>query len=199
MAQTLTRTQKRQNATKARIFQVAMELFIAKGFDNTTVSEITEAADIGKGTFFTYFPTKEAIFRQLGAMMMETMSAVAEDGLNQNQPISLVLKNTLLASVDWHEANKPITQQVVRSHFSIDAETSNKNRLVEVLESLVLTGQSNGEFNSEFNARDAAVVLAGSYFAVIAFWAVTEGEQLRERLASSIDIVLNGMVKNYEP
>ncbi|MCA9934109.1 MAG: TetR family transcriptional regulator, partial [Anaerolineales bacterium] len=152
MAQTLTRTQRRQRATKERIFRVAMDLFITKGFENTTVSEITEAADIGKGTFFTYFPTKEAIFRQLGAMMMETMSTTAEEGLSQNQPISLVLKNTLLASVDWHEANKPITQQVVRSHFSMDAETSNKNRLVEMLASLVRTGQSHGEFTSEFEA-----------------------------------------------
>jgi len=193
MSETLTRTQKRQNATRERIFHVAMDLFIKQGFENTSVSEITEAADIGKGTFFTYFSTKEAIFGQLGATMMEMMSVAAEEGLDAKLPIADVLKNVLTAPCDWHEANRPITQQVVRSHFSMDSDTSNKGRLVDVLTELILIGQRNGELNSNFEARDAAIVLAGTYFAVVAFWAIEETPPLQERLATSIDITLKGL------
>ena len=194
MPNTLTRTQKRQKETKERIFRVAMELFIKNGFGNTTVSEITESADIGKGTFFTYFPTKEAVFGQLGEMMMESMSTAAEDGINAKQPIAVVLKNTLLATANWHEANKPITQQMVRSNYSMDADTSNKGRLFELLVTLIRTGQKTGELNNEVNAQDAAIVFAGTYFAVIVFWSMTDESSLRERLASSIDVILNGLV-----
>src|ERR1700722_10026627 len=44
---------------RARLFRAAIELFGVRGFAATTVEDITELADVGKGTFFNYFPTKE--------------------------------------------------------------------------------------------------------------------------------------------
>lgn len=188
-----TRTQKRQKETRERIFRVAMELFIKNGFENTTVSEITEAADIGKGTFFTYFPTKEAIFRQLGVMMMENMSAAARQGLAAGQPVSRVLKDTLLVSAIWHENNKPITRQMIQSNFYSSADFSNKGRFLELLMELIRSGKTSGEFGSAIDARDAAIVLVGTYFAAVAFWVLTEDVSLRERFSNSIDVILNGL------
>jgi len=43
-----------------------MNLFRERGFHNTTVEDITNAADVGKGTFFNYFPSKEHILGVLG-------------------------------------------------------------------------------------------------------------------------------------
>jgi AcrR family transcriptional regulator len=193
MLDTLNRTQKRQKETKERIFRVAMELFIKKGFENTTVSEITEAADIGKGTFFTYFPAKEAVFKELGEMTMEMMATAAEEGLNAKLSIPVILKNTVTASADWHEANKPITQQMVRLNVSMEPNTPNKRMFLELLKNLIHIGQENGELNNEINIQDAALVLAAIYFTVVSFWALTENVSLRERLASSVDVVLKGL------
>jgi AcrR family transcriptional regulator len=193
MSDTLTRTQKRQKETKERIFLVAMRLFEEKGFENTTVSEITEAADIGKGTFFTYFPTKEAVFKQLGEMTMEMMSATAEAGIKAKQSIPLVLKNTITASADWHEANKPITQQMVRLNVSTEPNTPNKRRFLELLINLIHIGQENGELNDDVDVQDAALVLAAIYFTAVSFWALTENVSLREKLTSSVDVVLKGL------
>lgn len=193
MSDALTRTQKRQRETKERIFRVAMELFIKNGFENTTVSEITEAADIGKGTFFTYFPTKEAVFKQLGEMTMEMMSAAAEGGIEAKQPIHLILKNTITASAEWHEANKPITQQMVRLNVSMEPDTPNKRRFLELLINLIRIGQENGELNKNVNIQDAALVLAAIYFTAVSFWALTENVSLRERLESAVDVVLKGL------
>jgi AcrR family transcriptional regulator len=193
MADTLTRTQKRQKETKERIFRVAMELFIKNSFENTTVSDITEAADIGKGTFFTYFPTKEAVFKQLGEMTMEIMSTTAEEGIKAKQPIPLILKNTIAASADWHESNKPITQQMVRLNVSMEPNTPNKRRFFELLNSLIHIGQENGELNHEINTQDAALVLVAIYFTAVSFWAITENVSLKERLTSSVDVVLKGL------
>jgi len=50
------RVSRRRARTRERIFTEAMRLFAERGFDTVTVADITEAADIGKGTFFTPFP-----------------------------------------------------------------------------------------------------------------------------------------------
>ena len=196
MQETLTRTQRRQKATKERIFRVAMELFESKGFDNTTVAEITEAADIGKGTFFTYFPTKEAIFRQLGASTIEDMTLAAQTGLETKQPLAETLRNVLTISIKWHEENKFITRQMTKSNlsFSLDSESSNKGRLLELLAQLIQEGQKNGEFNADLNAQNAATVLAGTYFTVLAIWAVSEDGSLQDRMDASIDVILKGLL-----
>ena len=50
------RVSRRRAQTRERIFIEAMRLFAERGFDRVTVADITEAADVGKGTFFTHFP-----------------------------------------------------------------------------------------------------------------------------------------------
>lgn len=191
----LTRTQKRQKETKERIFRVAMELFKRRGFENTTVAEITEAADIGKGTFFTYFPTKEAIFRQPGETAMEDMLLAAQEGLEKGKPVAKILQSVMTASAAWHESNKAITQQMSKSSFafSMDAESSNKGKLLELLSQLIVAGQKSGEFNSKINVQDAAIILVGMYFTVLAFWAYSDNGSLRTRMESSVDVILKGL------
>lgn len=62
----LTRRERKKEATKDRIFKAAMKLFKDKGFEATTVDDIAAKADVAKGTFFNYFPRKEAVFGYLG-------------------------------------------------------------------------------------------------------------------------------------
>jgi len=51
----------KKESTRERLIDVATELFLSKGFDNTTIDEIAENAGISQRSFFRYFPTKEAI------------------------------------------------------------------------------------------------------------------------------------------
>lgn len=50
-----------RRAVRAEIAQVALDLFIRKGFDETTVEEIADSAGMTKRSFFRYFPTKEDV------------------------------------------------------------------------------------------------------------------------------------------
>src|SRR5689334_25078067 len=61
----LTRRERKKEETKERIFNVAMKLFKSRGFEETTVDDITEKADVAKGTFFNYFARKEAVLGYL--------------------------------------------------------------------------------------------------------------------------------------
>src|SRR6266566_4577887 len=55
------RRQRRSAEIRERLFRAALNLFAQKGFAETTVEDITEAADVGKGTFLNYFPSKDHI------------------------------------------------------------------------------------------------------------------------------------------
>src|ERR1700722_15021975 len=54
-------------ATRERILAAARRLFAANSFEAATTRDIAKGADIGVGTLFNYFPTKEAIVAALAA------------------------------------------------------------------------------------------------------------------------------------
>jgi len=65
------RRQRRRAETRDRIFRSALQLFAEHGFTATTVEEITEAADVGKGTFFNYFRNKEDVLSALAEVQLD--------------------------------------------------------------------------------------------------------------------------------
>ncbi|TMR88322.1 TetR/AcrR family transcriptional regulator [Nonomuraea basaltis] len=54
--------ERKKRETRERIADVAMGLFMARGFDNVTVAEVARAADVSVNTVFNYFTTKEDLF-----------------------------------------------------------------------------------------------------------------------------------------
>ena len=59
------RVERRKEKTKRTLLQVARRLFSEKGIYWAKVEDITELADLGKGTFYKYFDSKEAIIHVL--------------------------------------------------------------------------------------------------------------------------------------
>ena len=57
----MSRRERRAAETRVRLFRCALQLFAERGFPNVTVEDITEAADVGKGTFFNYFESKDDV------------------------------------------------------------------------------------------------------------------------------------------
>src|SRR5437899_10422198 len=72
------RRERRKEEMRSQIFQAAMRLFERKGVFDTTVEEITESADVAKGTFFSYFPSKEAILTKLADRQVGVIQQAAE-------------------------------------------------------------------------------------------------------------------------
>ncbi len=54
---------------KEEILSAAKKLFLSKGYEETSVSDIMEAAGGAKGMFYRFFPTKEAAMHTLGDRM----------------------------------------------------------------------------------------------------------------------------------
>src|ERR1700738_974792 len=56
-----TRTERHRREVFERLTEAARKLMFTRALDDATVQEITDLADLGKGTFFNYFRTKEHI------------------------------------------------------------------------------------------------------------------------------------------
>ena len=49
------------NKTKRKIFETSMRLFAEKGYDATSIEDITETVGVAKGTLYYHFTSKEEI------------------------------------------------------------------------------------------------------------------------------------------
>jgi AcrR family transcriptional regulator len=71
--------ERKKQRTHEAIERAALELFVEKGYDATTLAEIARAADVSTRTIFAYFPSKEDIlFCGFQAMRDRLAQALAE-------------------------------------------------------------------------------------------------------------------------
>ena len=63
---------RRRTQTRTKLLEAARTLFARKGVDNTRINEITDGADVGFGSFYNHFESKEAIVE---AVLAETVAA----------------------------------------------------------------------------------------------------------------------------
>lgn len=97
------RRERKRRQTRERIEQAAMSLFLERGFDATTIEEITEAADVSKRSFFDYFPSKEeVVFAWQDSFADRLMAAIAERPASDSsvKAVEEALIVTVTASAD---------------------------------------------------------------------------------------------------
>lgn len=97
----LSRVERRKAKTNRRLLEVARKLFSEKGIYWAKVEDITELADQGKGTFYKYFESKDAIIvalldEGLGELLSKTETAAREAGST-----SALLSAIITARVDF--------------------------------------------------------------------------------------------------
>lgn len=79
----LTRTER----VTERLLQAATQLFMEKGYDATSMTEIAASAHASKETFYRHFPTKDDLFRAVVVRRAEMMSEALEPALlTQERP-----------------------------------------------------------------------------------------------------------------
>lgn len=72
------RARKKQQ-TREQISHRATELFLERGFDKVTIAEVAAAADVAKMTVTNYFPRKEDLALDLGAVFTEQLAAIVRE------------------------------------------------------------------------------------------------------------------------
>jgi AcrR family transcriptional regulator len=96
------RVARRKQKTQEVLLQVALGLFSEKGIYWTKIEDITERADIGKGTFYKYFPTKEALIRILLQRGIDTLKTRIKQELGTAGSGNQIVAKTIHAQVDFY-------------------------------------------------------------------------------------------------
>lgn len=68
-------TEAQREALRSRLLQVGRELFARYGLRKTTVEELAREAGVAKGTFYLFFPSKEALY---GQVLLQELPRFAE-------------------------------------------------------------------------------------------------------------------------
>ncbi len=87
--------QDKKEIRRRSIMQAGMELFIENGYLNTKVSDIADRCEIGKGTFYEYFPSKQELLLELlnSSVLAEEVSVanvVKEAGTTKEKLVAYV-------------------------------------------------------------------------------------------------------------
>lgn len=196
------RREQRRRETHARIFDAAMRLFAERGFANTPVEEITEAADVAKGTFFNYFPTKESILEALAARQLSVVKAAEERARKAAsvRPVLLEMIHRL--------AEKPSRSQLLLRSMMGVAMTNNtlSKFLGRVLETarghvaaIMRRGQELGEVRPDLPAQDLARILQHSIFGTQMIWSLSARSDLNKWIEKTFEIVWRGIAAEAIP
>lgn len=194
------RRERKKADKRARILRAATELFNERGFAAATTSAIAEAAGIGTGTLFLYFPTKEDL---LVAVFREEICRAWEDAFASIDP-DLPLLDQLLgafgAVVEYHERDPELARAFVKELLFVSEESwSQVHEVMQAfydgLEHLLRSAQARDKLTDAVPARALGVNLFNLYFALIQrrFAGHLEPGQLRERLETAFRIQLLGL------
>jgi AcrR family transcriptional regulator len=93
--------ERKKRATRTLIADTALRLFSERGFDQTTVAEVAEAAGVSVKTVFNYFPAKEDLFFDLDEELEHRwLDAVADS--QPGEPVLAGLRRRLLSRFGSH-------------------------------------------------------------------------------------------------
>ncbi|MFJ2542574.1 TetR/AcrR family transcriptional regulator [Microbacterium sp. NPDC087589] len=101
----LGRRERKKAATRKNISDVATVMFLERGFDNVSIREVADAADVSPTTVFAHFPQKEAlVFDEDDEQRDRLVSAVRDraDGITINQAIRDFYTAELGVNIDEH-------------------------------------------------------------------------------------------------
>src|ERR1700692_2543769 len=90
------RTGRHKTTVRNPLLRVAFELFATRGFQATTVEDITQAADVAKGTFFNYFATKERLLTQMSEHRLDILRAALAEARLHRKSLRKLLYDLLL-------------------------------------------------------------------------------------------------------
>lgn len=172
------RRERKKSETKKRIFVAALELFHEKGFDATTVDEITERADVAKGTFFNYFPRKESILQYLSEEWLEQAEEAAADAGGTATERLVALFGTAAAAYGEDRALARLVVRVSMQQMCCPEPEGACFRLEQFFQQTYREGQASGEFRTEVGPHQAFGVLGAVLLGTLLWWVGTSDDAI---------------------
>ncbi|MEN9579595.1 MAG: AcrR family transcriptional regulator [Pseudomonadota bacterium] len=159
---------------KERLLSAAQEVFAKKGLDNTKVVDITERAGLSKGAFYLHFKTKDSVFTELVAAMMQALGLIALDtdhcmAARESGDLRTFLqgwqdRDTELFEFVWqHRDLMRLVLDGGGSANHIHLIDDFASRAQQVSAALLKSGVKAGFYRSDLDIPTAATFIAGGY------------------------------------
>ena len=136
---------------KKELLKIAYDMFITKGYENTSVDEIIGKAQIAKGTYYYYFESKEQTLEEVIDMMIDSETAMAKQIIATDISVPQKIVG-ILASMKPSEAEQPVKNALfqpenVLMHYKV------RQKLIDVitplLSEVIEEGVNDGIFECE--------------------------------------------------
>jgi AcrR family transcriptional regulator len=193
------RRERKKRALRARIYEAATHLFIEKGYEETTIDEITDAADVGRATFFNHYPSKEAILHEIAREAIAYARRTFDREFHRKPaPIADKITRSLQDFARVVERNPKYYQNVFLDVMRSQAGFAGANRdtgdhLIDALAEHLRAEQRSGELDPGCDPAQLAEMLTGVYMYTI-LSGIHHGlaYSLVERMRTAVEIFLRG-------
>jgi len=109
---------------RKQVLEAALKVFAAKGYHDTSISDIVETADISRGTFYLYFDNKRAIFEEiLDYFIQRIVSRVNRISLDEDAPSPLdQIRRNVAGVIDELSENAEFTKILLYQAVGLDVD-----------------------------------------------------------------------------
>lgn len=191
------RRQRRSAEIRERLFRAALALFGEKGFAETTVEDITNAADVGKGTFFNHFPSKDHILLAFGEMQLAKLAEAVENARRNDVPMPEFLRSLGVRMTQEPIRNPAIIRTLLQAYLSttpVRAAMMDLQKRVQALHTQIIElGQARGEIRDDLPATEIAQVFRQMIFGTLLVWSLHGDATLHARMETAFDVLWTGM------
>jgi AcrR family transcriptional regulator len=180
----------------------ALRLFSERGVSATTVEDITNAADVGKGTFFNYFPSKEHILAHICQLQMRKIREFVAETIESSEPMDRAMGRLALIITEEFARSPALVQTVLAPSFSSEsmrrkmADDFQEDRLI--LAELMAARQKRGEIRRDFTPVELARHFQQTLFGTTVVWSLDPSRPLSDCLDKMVAILWSGMRPGHQ-
>ena len=128
-----TRRERKKQETRRALERAALRLFGEKGYDQTTVEDIAEAADVAVRTFFRYFSSKQDVL--FGEIVTDRISRLRRE--LANRPKDEDPLDSVIAVMDLLDFNTPDEEEQVLARLDLmRRQPSFVTRYLEIIDEM---------------------------------------------------------------
>jgi AcrR family transcriptional regulator len=182
---------------RQQIVETALHLFRQRGYENTRIDDIVQTLEISQPTFFRYFPSKDAVLREVGRPFAR-QAEILKSELSTKATTEQRLRRFYETLGNVTEVGRPLWQAVILAG-AMDPVRSPELRgaeaaTVSLLREIIAEGQKNGEISRDFPVVHLAEFMEGLFNTVVRQWAVdlTGPHKLTERVRNAVEFFLRG-------
>ncbi|MEY4530226.1 MAG: hypothetical protein RLZZ156_947 [Deinococcota bacterium] len=180
-----------------RIYQVAIQLFKENGFDKTTATDIARTAHVSRGTFFNYYPYKEAVLLDYGAYIVSNLHDVIEERRHAGLDAAAMLEELWLelARVTQEERDliPPLTYELINPDPIRAKAAYEAMPLAKIIEPLL---RETHRIRDDVSIERIAATIAYTFLMTALRWsAFHPNRPAKDELKKALTLVLDGAYK----